>query len=409
MVDFQLVVQVVEQGGCEEQFLHSQDVGVALGEADQFFVCVAFDRVRDANLAAAEVGKDVVLDFLVGLRDILDLFLTLVLVAVHLQDTQDQIFVRNVRGAHGLFEAFPVLTFRLGTNGFVIQVQFLATQFAGHGLVGGLGAVHGKVLVQGNLTFRRRVRCGGHANHVHAVRRCSKGEQVLGGFPIFVAVLCALDGAALVAVVEGQVLHVRDDPLEVVRSDHKRFVGLDQVLGGHDPLREGDRAKLASLVALGARHAQLQAGVVLHLTDVGDGGRVVERFAVLPADHGAVAGGVFALEVDRLERHFTAFPHEVWGGFHGDLFREVLRREGSCDVDGDVVALKHDRRRSHLEVDLLHRFDHFGQAASREKHGCQKGRKNAHVCCEFSAKVTNSRTEISQPRPPCWRTCGGGC
>ena len=125
------------------------------------------------------------------------------------------------------------------------------------------------------------------------------------------------------------------------RSDHKRFVGLDQVLGGHDPLREGDRAKLASLVALGARHAQLQAGVVFHLTDVGDGGRVVERFAVLPADHGAVAGSVFALEVDRLERHFTAFPHEVGVASTVTFFAKYFGGK-FCDVDGDVVALKHD-------------------------------------------------------------------
>ena len=396
LVDLELVVQVFEQGGREEQLLDRQDVRVVLGQVNQFLVGVAFHRVGDGHLRATQVGEDALLDFFVRLRDVLDFFLTLVLVAVHLEDAQDQILVRDVRSAHGLLEAFPVFTLGHRTNGRLFQFDFLATEFTGHRLVGAVGAVHGEVFVQGDFTFRRRVRLGCHTDDAHAVRRSGESDEILGGFPVFVTVLRALDVAALVSVVEGHVLDVGHHALEVVRGDDKLLVGLNQVLGGHDTRSELERGKFPGLVALGARHAQLEACVVLHGSLVRNGGRVAERLAVLPAHHGAVAGCVFALVVGCFKGGFTAVPHQNRGCRHSHLLGEVLGGELSCDVNGDVISLENDRRGGDFEVDLLNCLDHFGQAASREEDDSEHGRKYAHVCCEFRGK-SNQLKDRCQP------------
>ena len=197
--------------------------------------------------------------------------------------------------------------------------------------------------------------------------------------------------------------------MEVVWGNHELFVGLNQILGRHDTECQFDGWEFSGLVALGSRHPQFELGVVLHGHFVRHFGHVAERLAILPAHDGAVSRSVFSLVLGRFKRGFTAVPHQHRRGFQCDFFGEVLGRKLSGDVNGDVVALKDDRGGGDFEVDVFNRLDHFGQAASREKHGSEQSRKYAHGCCEFRAKVTNSRTQISPPRPPCWRICGGGC
>ena len=95
LVNLQLVIGVLEQGGTEEQFLHGQRIWVVLAQIHQLLVRVSFDSVRHGHLRATQVWKDAFFNFLVRLGDVLDLLLTLVLVAVHLEHTQNQIFVCN--------------------------------------------------------------------------------------------------------------------------------------------------------------------------------------------------------------------------------------------------------------------------------------------------------------------------
>ena len=96
LVHFQLVVQVVKQSGCEEELLDRQHVRIVLAHVHELLVGVPTYGVGDGDLGATQIREDAFLDLAVGLCDVLDFLLALVLVAVHLEDTQNQIFVGNL-------------------------------------------------------------------------------------------------------------------------------------------------------------------------------------------------------------------------------------------------------------------------------------------------------------------------
>ena len=96
LVNFQLVVQVVKQSGCEEELLDRQHVRIVLAHVHELLVGVPTYGVGDGDLGATQIREDAFLDLAVGLCDVLDFLLALVFVAVHLENTQNQIFVGNL-------------------------------------------------------------------------------------------------------------------------------------------------------------------------------------------------------------------------------------------------------------------------------------------------------------------------
>ena len=375
-IHLQLVLIGFKQRCGVEHFFYRQSVWVGHREILQLLVRVTFNVVLEGDHRAAQGRKDLLFDFLIGLGDVLDLFLAAVLVVVHGQHPKDEVLVFDVGGAHERLEAFPVFTFRIVPEEAILGVNLgPLEQFCDSG-IGAFGALQSEVFVQGDFTLGRSIGADSSALEHNTVVGRSKREEFLHLLHVFVPQLGGADIRAVVVVVDLSLLRVRHHALEIIFSHHKPVVRLHPIGGGDHTVAEHHRGEVHGLAAHGTADAQFESGAILHAFLIGHRCAVIKRLGGLERHHHVVSSGIFSLEALRFESSFTAVPHENRRGFDDGFFGEILLGEGSRKAQCDLATLHDEGFGVHREVQFFDGLVHFTQSSAawkgEEKSECWK-------------------------------------
>ncbi len=353
VVKLHLAVKILHEGsGLEESGL-IENLAVVVDHLKKLVGSVVLELDVGDEAGAAELRENVVLKLGIDGRHVLDLALTDSRIAVHGEDTEDEILVADVGVLDKLLEAFPVLT---DAPDFRIS-HFLTLDDLIPSLVSGLGTVVGKLAVEFLTTIRRSVGDDLGAHESLPLVSGDLVESVLEVLDGLTLELLALDIGGIDPIEDLALSGLLEDSLITISLERNKTSGLHELVGGVHTVSDLLGGKGDGLLLVLGDTAELKMGL-LHSLD--------EREMKLLGHCAASLGNDFVVVL-----YFLTLIHKGShlglatlidndrGDLKDSLRVEIVGRIGHCDGRINIASDCLENGRVASNNNIVSKFSHL--------------------------------------------------